>query len=1355
MIEPTPTPSTLLKTGAFFARWAVRILVLAWVTVLLAWGALHAVIVPRIDEWRPWLQVQASTVLGHPVRIGAIVARSTGLIPALELQNVQLLDDGGRVALMLARVQVAVSPRSLLARGFEQLYIDQPTIEIRRTADGQIWVAGMPLQSASQEDPAVADWLFSQPELALRGGTVRWVDELRGTAPLELTDVDLVLRNRLLTHSLRLDATPPASWGARLSVMGRFTEPLLALHGGNWRAWKGQAYANLEHVDLQALRPYVPWGGDLGQGVGGVRAWVDVEAATVRGATLDVALRNVQLRWNPELETLSLPWVAGRLGLAQHDATQEISTRGLEFETADGLHWPGGNVRLTLMQAKGNQSAQGSLSADRLDLAALAQIASRVPLDSAVHAQLLALAPKGLVENLEVQWQGSLAQMHSYSAKGRVTGLGLAPRPLDALGVPGVTGADVSFEVGPKEGKAHVLIQNGSIQTPEVFDEPAIAVDRLQADVGWKLDGERVQVQVRKLSFANADAQGELEADWQTGQGAERLPGTLDLRGTLGRAAGHRVYRYLPKVVEPLVREYLHASIQAGQASNVKFKVKGALQHFPFRDPRQGEFRIAADVKNAVYDYAPPMVLPKNSLPWPGLRDLSCELLIDKGVLTLKGIRSGVEGLPGLRLGKVEAVITDLYAHPALQVNAEGKLPLSEGLGFVKTSPLGSMTAHFLDQASASGVADFRFRLGLALVGDIHPQVQGSVTLAGNDVALTPDIPRLGRARAVVGFTESGFTVAGGQARALGGDARIEGGLYLGVSGTTPPKGMPTVLRINGSASAEGLRQTRELGWVARLARYANGATTYSAQVGLRQGVPELLVQSNLAGVALALPAPLGKTAETSLPFKLETRAVPGSAGAVYEQLQVDVERTATVTYVRDLTGAQPTVLRGAIGLGLGPDESAPLPSQGVVANLQFGSLNLDAWSEVLDTAAASEAASGSARTLQTATALQAYLPTHLAVRAKALQLDGRTLHNVMVGGGREDTLWRANVDAAELSGYVEYRQPAAGSAGRVYARLARLAVAQSDAQDVEDLLDSQPASIPALDVVVEDFDLRGRKLGRLDIEAVNLGATGPREWRLNRFNLAMPEATLTAHGNWAAVAASEVGATRSVKERRRTVMNFKLDIADAGELLGRFGMKDVVRKGQGRLEGQVAWQGSPLSLDYASMSGGANLNLENGQFLKADPGLAKLLGVLNLQALPRRLTLDFRDVFSEGFSFDFVRGDVAVAQGIARTNNLQMKGVNAAVLMEGQADIEKETQAIKVVVVPEINAGSASLIASAINPVVGLTTFLAQWVLRRPLSEATTQEFWIDGTWADPRVTRMSARAASESDKKTKEANR
>jgi uncharacterized protein YhdP len=423
-----------------------------------------------------------------------------------------------------------------------------------------------------------------------------------------------------------------------------------------------------------------------------------------------------------------------------------------------------------------------------------------------------------------------------------------------------------------------------------------------------------------------------------------------------------------------------------------------------------------------------------------------------------------------------------------------------------------------------------------------------------------------------------------------------------------------------------------------------------------------------------------------------------------------------------------------------------------VVANINMDVLDVDAWTQVLSKASGADLTVNNLSAPGAATGM-GYLPTSMALRARELIVGGRKLNKVVVGGGREGLLWRANLDASELNGYVEYRQPAGTTAGRLYGRLSRLAIGQSTAQDVESILDEQPASIPALDVVVEDFELRGKKLGRLEIDAANLGAGSPRdggrdgqrEWRLYRFNIITPEAVLTASGNWTNVnAQTPSSASRSIKDRRRTVMNFKLDITDAGDLLTRFGMTGVVRKGRGKIDGQVAWMGSPITLDYPSLGGSVNVNVETGQFFKADPGIAKLLGVLSLQSLPRRLALDFRDVFSEGFAFDFLRGAVTIEQGIARTNNLQMKGVNAVVLMEGQADIARETQAIKVVVVPDINAGSASLIASAINPVVGLTTFLAQYILRRPLMEAATQEFFIDGTWVDPRVTKVDRRATA-----------
>ncbi len=129
---------------------------------------------------------------------------------------------------------------------------------------------------------------------------------------------------------------------------------------------------------------------------------------------------------------------------------------------------------------------------------------------------------------------------------------------------------------------------------------------------------------------------------------------------------------------------------------------------------------------------------------------------------------------------------------------------------------------------------------------------------------------------------------------------------------------------------------------------------------------------------------------------------------------------------------------------------------------------------------------------------------------------------------------------------------------------------------------------------------------------------------------------------------------------------------------------------------------------------------------------------MLSLQALPRRLALDFRDVFQEGFAFEDVRGDVSVAAGVARTNNLRLRGLQAAALMEGQADLQHETQDLRVLVVPEINAGTASLVYAIINPAIGLGSFVAQLFLRQPLMQAGTREFHVTGTWDEPQVERV-----------------
>jgi uncharacterized protein (TIGR02099 family) len=1304
-------------------------LVVFWLLLALAWGALHGWILPRIDEWRPVMERQASQVLGIPVRIGAISASSDRIMPSFELRDVVLHDVQDREALRLSRVVLALSPRSLWSLGFEQLYLEGPQMDVRRSVDGRLWVAGLDV-SRGGGDGRAADWFFRQREAVVMGGTLRWTDELRGAPPLVLSDLQFVVRNGGLRHALRLDASPPADLGERFSLRGVFRQPLLSQHPGRWQDWKGQFYADFSGVDLARLREYADLGVQVRTGQGLLRAWVDVDEGEVTGGAAKVSLSQVDARLAPDRTPLMLTSLSGHLAGKRLPQGFEVETRELQFQTADGRRWPGGNVALTWQGDRGKQPAQGLLRADRLDLDALRRLAGHLPLDAASRTLLEAHAPKGLVDQLQASWEGAVDAPRKFQAKGRLSGLELPVHA--ASGRPGLRGATLDFDVSEAGGKGRVQIDRGGVEMPGVFEDPRVPIDQLSADLQWQHTQAHTSLNVSALKLRNPDVQLEGQASWHTGDAARgALPGVLDLQLNVIRADGARVWRYLPLHLPKATRDYVREAVIAGKASEGRIRVRGDLHDFPFTRPGTGEFRISTRVSDVSYAYIPRSAV-RGTGAWRALTGLSGELVFDRNSMQINGAKGGFAGAPGLQL-QADATIADLAA-AVVTVNGQVRGPLAESLGVFNASPVAASLGQPFAGANAAGNADVRLRLAVPLAQSDRSTVQGSVQFANNDLQVTPDVPMLSRLRGTVSFTEGGFTLAGVQARALGGDVRLEGGTRATAPSAFEPA---SVIRIQGTATAEGVRQARELGAVARMARQASGNAAYAATVGIRPGGVDVLVTSTLQGMALSLPVPLTKTADAALPLRFEILRQAGTPRA-QDRLTLEMGRLAAVTYVRDVSGPEPRVLRGAIAVGLQAGESAPMPEQGVYANINFAQFNLDAWESLL----AAPPAQGATGAAAIPAYVQGYLPTTAVLRAREFTVGGRTLQNVLLGGSREGLVWRANVDATQLNGYLDYRQPWGSSMGRLQARLARLSIAAATASEVETLLDEQPASIPAVDIVVEDFELRGKKLGRLEIDAVNRGGS---EWRLNKLALVMPEASFNATGNWAPVTAQQPASrsARASAERRRTVMNFRLDVADAGQLLSRLGMKDVVRRGRGKLEGQVGWMGSPLALDYPSMSGAFAVNVEAGQFLKADPGLAKLLGVLSLQSLPRRLALDFRDVFSEGFPFDFVRGDVTIAQGMASTNNLQMKGVNAAVLMDGKADIARETQDIKVVVVPEINAGTASLVASVINPAVGLGSFLAQLFLREPLSRAATQEFHIDGTWTEPRVTRVPRRGA------------
>ena len=1330
-------------------RWVVRGVGVLLALVLLAAEILHWVIVPRVDEWRPRLERLASQAIAAPVQIGAIEAQSNGLVPSVALRDVRVLDPDGRPALQVPRVLAAFSVLSLGTLGLEQLVIDAPELELRRTRDGRLLAGGIDLSGDATGDTRAADWFFSQDEIIVRDGRVRWVDEQRAAPPVQLSAVLFVSRNGYGRHQLRLDATPEPAWGERFTLIGQFRQRVFSRHPGYWREWDGQAFASAPRIDVSRLRQYVDltadWGVDVQAGHGALRLWLEQKQGRPVAATADLALGAVSVTLGPRLAPLAFSELTGRLAWRDPGDGMTLGTRDLRFVDADGLTWPGGNLRLALHDAAGRHPSGGEFSGDRLDLAALAKIAQRLPLPSAVHERLQAHPVQGLVERIEARWQGPLEAPTDWRVQTRVSGLALAA-PAQATpatgepvaGIPGIEGAALELEATPAGGRASLAIADGALTFPGVFEEPRIPLARLDLRGRWRVQGEQLAVEVEQLDLRNADATGSFKARWQTlagAQGAARFPGLLDLSGSFSRANGARVHRYLPLVIPAEARHYVRDAIVRGDARDVAVRVRGDLRQLPFdQHPEAGEFRFAGPVQGVTMAYVPRALQPAGQPPWPALEGLAGELIFERNSMRVRQASARVQGHPGWRFTRVQADIDDLQ-HARVRVEAEGRGVLASALDIVRGSPVAGFIEHALDRASASGDASLQLRLDLPIDAIDRSRVNGRVALAGNELRIAPEAPLLTQAQGVVTFSETGFAVADARVQLLGGQARLSGG-----STAAAPGGPTVLLRASGSASAEGLREMADWAPLPALARQATGSASYEAQIGFRGGEPEVRVTSDLRGLAFDLPAPLDKPADAAWPLRYDSGPVAGSAGR--QRLRVELAQRLAIEY--EHAADSDRVLRGLIGLG--PRATAlALPASGVQAGIELPHLDVERWRDAL------QRVLGGGATLS---AEGGRLPSQWTLRTAELVVDGRSLNDVVASGTQQGGQWRGEVQARELAGRIDFREGADGRAGKLSARLARLSIPAGGSDD-RTLLAQPPAQIPALDVVVEQFELRGKALGRLEIQAVNHDVAGPaaagetlQNWELSRLSLQAPEAHLTAHGRWAALARGpglplDPRGPRAPEDRRRTQLEFKLDIRDAGKLLARLDMPDVLARGRGELRGGLGWRGTPFSPHYPSMAGQLHLDVDAGQFLKADPGVAKLLGVLSLQALPRRLTLDFRDLFSTGFAFDFIRGDVEVQAGIARTNNLQMKGPSAAVLMDGEADLDHETQRLRVLVVPEIDAGTAALVATAINPAIGIGAFVAQLVLKRPLIKAATREFQISGRWDDPQVTPLGAPAA------------
>ncbi|HEX4585964.1 MAG TPA: DUF3971 domain-containing protein, partial [Burkholderiaceae bacterium] len=1027
--------------------------VLVWGVQTLAWLALVAYFVfcislislrvwwmPHIDQARGWIEARASAMLKQQVTIGHIESSWQGFNPRLQLTDVQLHDASGAVSLTLPQIDAVISWTTVptLQPRVRSLTVLAPQIEVRRISESKLKIAGLLIDLEAPGSNATAlTWVLEQRHVAVSHAVIHYYDDdaaegSPATTPVDMTDVDILLLHRFATHYFALRARPPPEVADLIDVRGWFDHPW-STPVSDPSGWSGRLYAQLNYVDLARLESFarqMPAPFRVQSGNGAIRLWIDFDALTVQRARADLAFTDVVVQLRPDAPPLRLSSLQGRISQqAWRTATaqgQDIALTHVALQGPGRLNVPPTDVtyRVSHPLAPPNAPAHTQIGVNVLSLEDLGLLAIHLPLPVQVQDLITRYSMRGTLTDLEASWDGDPEHVSGVALRTRFERLFAAAQPaeppLDAdgrarPGQPGFENLSGSIDLSPGGGMLSLASADARLFFPGLFEDPEVPVNRLDARVRWKT-APALEVGVDALAVSNDDLELSATGTWRS---ADAGSPWVDVSASLPRANAAAVHRYVPLGAGASTRDWLRAALREGRVSAGLLKLRGKLDAFPFAAPNSGEFEASMHVSGTTLDYAPSTPQHIRSRPWPMMTGVDADLNFKGDRLD---INDGQALVYGVRLTRVSGRIAPLGGRdPHLAISGQGSGQLADLVGYVNASPVSQMIGGFLESARTSGPGRLQIKLDIPLNHAVDTDVDGSVFFQGDDIVLRSEIPPLTAASGRLDFNQHGMRIPGINANFVGGQAHIE-------ASTSADTGV--VVNVTGSATPQGLRRLVDTALARRILDSARGTARYAVALTVRGHSLEVHASSDLTGLAIDLPEPLGKA--PSDPLALRFDLVPNrdatpprdsvhvSAGSLVD---VQLERVAD----SGSEGAM-RIDRGVISIG----SPGVLPEAGLLVHLTLPSLDTDRWLPLLQ-AGPEDASAGAAG---------AVAPDLVAAHIDKLWISGKRLDNVVLGASRAaDGSWDANIEADQTSGSLHWVSGTRSSPGHLTARLARLTI--------------------------------------------------------------------------------------------------------------------------------------------------------------------------------------------------------------------------------------------------------------------------------------------------------------------------
>lgn len=977
----------------------------------------------------------------------------------------------------------------------------------------------------------------------------------------------------------------------------------------------------------------------------------------------------------PALEELQL-----QFNLQLEDDLQRLDIQQLSLQLAQH-HWPGTRMQLSRHPGRGDWQAH----IDHAPLDLLGQwLPSVLPHDQAAEI-LTTLAPEGELRNIQLSGAG-MDDFPHWSLQARLHRVGVQAWG----GVPALAGISGVISGTPAAGELRVETDDWSIHVPDLFPERWHYQSLLGA-VNWRWDG----LQDFELSIPGARVQG------SDGTGSARLelhippPGgtpTMDLRVALQDTRAEYHGKYLPTLssaMEPALTEWLSDSDISGEVPQVIFAYQGSLRREATSDERV--ISLHAQLRQGRLNFQP---------GWPALEEVD-------GTLRLRNLDMQIGPARGrllqTRLDDIHVAL-DRTPEQDLTLLIEGALqgPLADGLHIMQQTPLAGLTGDPLEGWSGEGDLQGTLQLDIPLGGKRQPDVQ----LQLRTRAARLDIPYL---KAPLRDLAGNF--AYDHRSGLSSDAiavhflgqPVTARLAVNETGTHH-------LRLNGSHSAEQLRSWPLL--AALPEKLAEGSTAWEAELLLGKGQRRLLVQSDLHGMRLDLPGELAKASDSRLPSRLQLDM--GEPSRWQFQLGNDLRGL-----IRERNGVVSGDIRYRQGVAQQP------AAEGIAVSARFDRVALEAWRDwwysgvlpvdALDDLGGPEALSG--------------LLAGVHVEAGRVSGFGLDLQDLALVARPSDTGWELVTEHPQLSGRV--RLPGKDT-GPIVLSLQRLSIPhdEEEVMDTQGLIeplvaedalkDIDPRNVPAMQVNIDQLSWGDRLIGSLafnmaptatalDITAIDLHLNGGLQ--------------MLGNMHWDAA---------------HTRFEGSLAARDIGQVLSAWDYAPTISSRNFNAQVGLDWPGSPAGFALKRSSGSLAVQAEDGALHSGESSAEALrvFGLLNFNALTRRLRLDFSDLFGKGIAYDTFSGEAVLTNGLLQTlAPLEMDGPSVKLQLDGSLDLASDRVDMGLLVTLPVtnNLPLAAIIAGA--PQIGGVLFLVDRILGDKVARFASVRYRVSGSWQQPNV--------------------